>query len=86
MRVSGPLMLYLEHDPLVRLIGDRQGFGNHPVETCSLEFLEPPLRGREVGARRGEVNRGPRVGQGLFECGAALGERSPGVILVVQSE
>jgi hypothetical protein len=39
--VSGPLMLDLEHDPLVRLIGNRQGFGDHPVQTGSLELLGP---------------------------------------------
>ncbi len=50
--VGGPLVLDLEHDALVRLIGDRQRLGDHPVEPGALELVEPALRGRQIGGRR----------------------------------
>ena len=44
--VRGALVLDLEHHPLVRLVGDRQRLGDHPVEAGALELVEPALRGR----------------------------------------
>ena len=84
--VSRPLVLDLEHDPFVGLIGDGQRFGDYPVEAGSFELFEPSLCGREVGGRWCEVDRGTGVGQRLNECVAALGKRPPGVVLVAQCE
>ena len=55
--VRGPLVLDLEHDALVRLVGDRQRLGDDPVEAGALELVEPSLRDAGVGGRRREVDR-----------------------------
>ena len=42
--VGRALVLDLEHDALVRLVGDRQRLGDDAVEARALELVEPALR------------------------------------------
>jgi hypothetical protein len=79
-------MLDLEHHALVGLIGDRQRLGDQPVETGSLELLKPSLRRWQIGGDRGDVDRRAGRRQGVDEGGAALGERSGGVVVIAEGK
>ena len=48
--VGGPLVLDLEHDALVWLIGDGERLGDEAVQAGTLEFFEPSLCGGLIGA------------------------------------
>jgi hypothetical protein len=76
----------LEHDALVRLIGDCQRLGDQPVEPGPLKLGEPSLRGRQIGGRRSDVGRWPAAGQCVDEGGTPLAERPPGVVDVAERQ
>ena len=84
--VGGPRVLDLEHDALVGLVGDRQRLGDHSVEAGALELGEPSLRSGQLGGRWGDVERRAGAGQRVDKRGAALDERSPGVVVIAEGE
>ena len=84
--VGGALVLDLEHEALVGLVGDVDRLGDDPVEPGALELGEPAPGDVAVGGRGGQVDRGLGRGEGLLERGPALGERLVEVGLVVERE
>jgi hypothetical protein len=84
--VGRPLVLDLEHDPPVRLVDARERLGDDPVQAGSLELLEPSLRQRVVGGRRGQVEGRGHAGQRIFQRRPALLERPFGVVVVAEGE
>src|SRR6185437_8347630 len=84
--VRGALVLDLEHDALVRLVGDGQRLGDHTVEPGSLELVEPALREAQIRRGGGDVKRRTRTFQGIHQCGAAVGERPPAEVVIADGQ
>jgi hypothetical protein len=84
--VGRPLVLDLEHDPPVRLVGAGQRLSDDPVQAGSLELLEPSLSQGVVGGRRRHVEGRGHAGQRLFQRRPALLERPLGVVVVAEGE
>jgi hypothetical protein len=84
--VSGANVLDLEHDSLVRLVGDRGRFGDDTVEARSLQLGEPPHGALAVGGRRSEVETRSGTGQCADQGGATLAEGSAGEVVVTECE
>src|SRR5919198_913253 len=59
--VGGPLVLDLEHHPLVGQVGQVTGLGHHPVKAGALEQPEPALRQPERIGDGGQVDRVARA-------------------------
>src|SRR6516162_4681809 len=84
--VGGPLVLDLEHDPLVRLVPAVQRLGDQPVQPGALELGEPLPGQRPVGGGRRDVQRRAHPGEGLLQHGPALGERPLHVVGVPERQ
>src|SRR5688572_29945316 len=67
-------MLYLEHHPLVRLVGSGLGFRDDAVETCALEAAKPIGGGGSVGRCRCQVERWFGAREQRLESSAAFAE------------
>jgi len=76
--VGGAHVLDLEHDALVRLIGDSRRFGDHPVQASALELGEPPLGRDEIRGQRSHVERRADSANASTRVGAAFAERPTG--------
>jgi len=55
--LGGACMLHLRHRALAWLVGTLRRLRNHPVESGTLELLEPPRCHAMVSGHWGEVNR-----------------------------
>jgi hypothetical protein len=84
--VALALVLDLEHDALVGLVGAGGGLGHHAVEAGALEAAEPVLGGGAVGGGGGEVERRRQVCQQRFEELAPLAERGVAEVAVALGE
>src|SRR6476646_8620471 len=65
--VALALVLDLEHDALVRLVGAVDRLGDDAVEPRALEALEPVASDADVARRRREVERRLEPTQRLFQ-------------------
>lgn len=84
--VGRALVLDLEHEALVGLVGDVDRLGDDAVEARALELGEPALRDVAVGCRRGQVDGRLGRGECLLERRAPLGERLVEVGLFAERE
>jgi len=73
--VRRPVVLDLEHDPLIGRVDTGPGLRDQPVQPGPLELAEPFRRGRVVHRRRGQVNGRRRRGQRRLKRGPPLAER-----------
>jgi hypothetical protein len=84
--VAFALVLHLQHDALVRLIGARFLFRDHAVETRSLEALEPVGGSGAIVGGRSEMDR--RIGplEQRLECSTPLAEGSAAEVAISLAE
>src|SRR5262245_12007028 len=84
--VALPLVLHLEHHPLVRLVGAAFGLRHHAVQARALEASEPVGRGAALlGGRRQVQGRLGALEQRL-ELAAALAERAGAQVPIALAE
>ena len=79
--VGGAQVLDLGHLALAGQIWLVGALGDHPVEPCSLEVIEPVLRGGGIFRGGSEMDRWRRLGQDLQEVAPALRERRRAQVL-----
>jgi len=72
--VRRPLVLHLDHRPLVGRVGAVEALGDDAVEAPTLEAVEPALGHRGVLRGRREVERRHGVRQEVEEDSAALAQ------------
>jgi hypothetical protein len=84
--VRRPVVLDLEHGPLVGLVRPVERLGHDPVEAGALEALEPLAGDVHVGRGPGDVHRRVGVRQGLEEALAPLAEGAAHQVLVAEGE
>ena len=65
--VAVPLMLHLQHHPLVRLIRSIYRLRHHSIQPRPLKSLEPVRRHTLVPSRGGHMHRRPRMAKHLFQ-------------------
>ncbi len=80
--VAVPLMLHLQHHPLVRLIRPLRSLRHHPIKPRTLKSLEPILRLRMIPSRRRHMHRSLRTTKHLLQPLSPLRKRSLPQILI----
>src|SRR5215207_327013 len=84
--VCGPLVLDLDHDPLVRLIGQVRVLRDQSVQACTLEQVEPSSGHVDVPGDRGDVDRRDGRSKGTLERGTPLVERPRRPVHVIERQ
>jgi len=84
--IGGPLMLDLEHHPLVGLVGAIERLGDDPVQSSAFESLEPFAGDCRITGGRRHVNRRPRPCERDLQRHPPVDERSPGQVGVAQRQ